>query len=80
MAAAMPEYSSLPKYIQTLFSRSFIDGYAMPTARPSADEWIISLSQFEQDLTQCRLNTNHFYYKKLPVCPYCAADQRYRFR
>ena len=77
MAAAMPEYSSLPKYIQTLFSRSFIDGYATPTARPSADEWIIALSQFEQDLTQCRLNTNHFYYKKHPVCPYCAADQRY---
>lgn len=77
MADAMPTYDSLPPYIQTLLDRAFISGYNTPAMRPTADEWLIALQQYEQDLKQCSSNQNHYYYNRLVSCPFCEADQRY---
>lgn len=77
MSAAMPEMSSLPSEVQALFARAFEVGYRTPSARPSADEWRIALSNFEQNLKQCAQKRTHLFYKGLSSCPYCAADIRY---
>lgn len=77
MSAAMPEMSSLPPEVQALFARTFEVGYGTPSVRPSADEWRIVLSNFEQNLKQCSQNPSHQYYKGLSSCPYCAADTRH---
>lgn len=78
MSVAMPEFNSLPNYIQALFTKAFRDGYSSPSLRPSAEEWMDALGKFENELTQCNTDKNHFYYKKLKSCPYCAADRRYQ--
>ena len=78
MAVAMPEYNSLPTYIQDMFTRAFEKGYSSPSLRPSAEEWMAPLAKYEQELKQCGSNRNHFYYNKLSSCPYCAADSRYK--
>lgn len=78
MAVAMPELSSLPPYIQEMFARAFERGYNSPSLRPSAEEWMVSLSKFSQELKACCSRRNHFYYQGASVCPYCAADRRYK--
>ena len=77
MAVATPAMASLPPEVQTLFERTFVEGFATPSARPTADEWEIALMHFGENLKQCSNNPYHQFYKELVSCPYCEADERY---
>lgn len=76
-SVATPALSTLPKQIQDLFQRAFIEGRTSPSRRPTADEWYIALEQYEKDLCQCQKDHNHFYYKGLSTCPWCKAKRDY---
>ena len=76
-SVATPPLESLPKYIQDLFHKAFIQGRSNPGKRPSADEWYRALEQYEKELTSCPKNRNHFYFKGLRSCPWCEASDRY---
>ena len=76
-SAATPPLTTLPKTIQDLFTRAFVNGRTSPTTRPSADEWRAALEQYEKSLTQCKVNANHHYYKLNSSCPWCEAKKRY---
>ena len=47
-SVATPPLESLPKYIQDLFHKAFIQGRSNPGKRPSADEWYRALEQYEK--------------------------------
>lgn len=75
--AYAPDINSLPSYIRDLFKRAFVDGHANPKARPSAVEWKNALTKYRSELTRCKANHSHFYWKANGSCPYCEADNRY---
>lgn len=78
MSVATPPLSSLPKSIQDLFNRAFVQGRSSPSLRPSADEWRAALEQYEKSLTKCSANKNHLYYNMNTSCPWCDAANRYQ--
>lgn len=77
LSVATPPLTTLPKTIQDLFNRAFVQGRISPSLRPSADEWRTALEQYEDSLIQCKTNTNHRYYKMNSTCPWCEAKKRY---
>lgn len=72
-----PDIEALPPYIQDLFRRAFIGGVHQPKVRPDPAEWKDALIRFRKELTPCRKNSSHFYWKKYKFCPYCEADHRH---
>lgn len=72
-----PDIKSLPPYLYDLFQKAFVDGHTNPMMRPSASEWKSALIRYSSELTECRSNRSHYYWKGNGVCPYCAADHRY---
>ena len=45
-----PPFRALPGAMQTLFTRTFVEGHWDPTARPTAEEWVEALTQNEKAL------------------------------
>lgn len=72
-----PDINSLPPYIRDLFKKAFVDGHANPQTRPEAAEWKRALEKFKNELTACKCNHAHYYWKVNSSCPYCVADQRH---
>ena len=45
-----PPFRALPQAMQTIFTRTFVEGHWDPTARPTAEEWVEALTQNEKAL------------------------------
>lgn len=77
-----PPITILPKNIQNLFKRAFVDGYTNPNVRPTAAEWHSALTTLTGQLKQCNIVSFHEYYMALSQCPWCQskkkADSAYR--
>lgn len=76
---SIPAYSAdphfLPKSIQMLFYKAFVEGYNNPRARPTAKEWLAALRELNSKPVQkCR--QNHVYLKDNKGCPFCDAERR----
>jgi len=72
-----PKISILPKEIQALFERAFIDGYVNPGARPSAEEWHKAIGRLRGQLKTCSNVQHHQYYKALSDCPWCDVNNTF---
>lgn len=72
-----PDINTLPPYLRDLFRQAFVDGHTNPIMRPSASEWKSALVRYSSELTECRKDHSHYYWKGNGSCPYCAADRRY---
>lgn len=79
-AEATPPLDSLPKEVQNLFHRAFIQGRSNPMQRPSASEWRVALEQYENSLIICQHNPNHLYFRQNAICPWCEAKRRFQAR
>ncbi len=53
-----------------LFERAFLEIENRPTAR----EWVSALEELEQNLTQCGVNSGHYYWQNLQRCPWCRLE------
>lgn len=73
-----PPITILPKNVQDLFRRAFVDGYTNPNARPTAAKWHSALSVLAGQLKQCGVVSFHEYYKTLNQCPWCQVKQKVR--
>jgi len=69
-----PEITILPKNIQSLFERAFIDGHSSPGRRPLPEDWHTALRDLRQSLKQCKQVSHHQFFKNLSDCPLCKAD------
>jgi len=72
-----PEISILPKEIQNLFKRAFIEGHSNPKIRPSPVEWHKALRNLRNELNTCNTFSYHQYYKFLPKCPWCTVNNNF---
>jgi hypothetical protein len=72
-----PEISVLPKEIQNLFKRAFIDGHLNPKVRPSTVEWHKALRRLRTELKTCKTISYHQYHKSLSKCPWCEINNTY---
>lgn len=72
-----PDINSLPPYIRDMFKRAFVDGHSNPKARPTPSEWKAALIRFRNELTQCKHNHAHYFWRANVSCPYCEADKRH---
>jgi len=69
-----PKITILPKNIQNLFERAFIDGHSSPGKRPRPEDWHTALRDLRKNLKQCKQVNHHQYFKSLSDCPWCKAD------
>ena len=72
-----PEITILPKSIQSLFERVFIDGHSSPGKRPRPEDWHTALRNLRQNLKQCKQVNHHQHFKSLSDCPWCKADHSF---
>jgi DNA-binding helix-hairpin-helix protein with protein kinase domain len=72
-----PEISVLPREIQNLFKRAFVEGHSNPKARPSPVEWHKALRNLRNELNTCNSFSYHQYYKFLPRCPWCEINNNF---
>ncbi|HTP25324.1 MAG TPA: protein kinase [Anaeromyxobacteraceae bacterium] len=68
-----PLLGMLPKDIQVLFRRCFIDGHTNPDVRPTAAEWQRGLKGISGRV--CGKNPNHWYSTHLTDCCWCQIGQ-----
>lgn len=73
-----PNIGILPRDIQKLFERAFIEGQQSKSARPRADEWFYALDSLSQRLCKCTDNPKHEYFIGLSSCPWCKLDMEIR--
>ena len=71
-----PEFDTLPKEIQNLFIRAFVNGNNNPSDRPTATEWFHALERMQGNLTTCSKNQNHIYNADLKQCPWCKIEEK----
>ncbi len=71
-----PEFGRLPRALQRLFVRTYIDGHHDPKLRPSATEWTEALDKALQSLVRCTQNPDHWYPKTLTHCPMCTQAKK----
>ena len=62
----------LPPGVFELSRRTFGVGHAVPSARPTAAEWLAALDAAADDLQLCPKERLHVYSGHLPACPWCA--------
>ena len=72
-----PDFSVLPKNIQDLFVKAFVDGGNNPKSRPSTEDWYNALESYEKHIKKCSNNDKHEYYDKLKKCPWCELDNKF---
>lgn len=65
------DFDILPKDIQELFIRCFVDGHKEPKKRPTAKEWLKAFIKNKKNFVQCQNNPMHFYLNHLKSCPWC---------
>jgi len=65
--------TSFPPQIGEFFNRTLSSN---PNTRPTADEWLQALTQYEKELKECGKNSRHQHWKGNSACPYCAAEQQ----
>jgi hypothetical protein len=70
-----PKITILPKKMQNLFKRAFIDGHTSPNVRPKPEEWHTALDELKQNLTKCKKVSYHKYNVSLSSCPWCAFNK-----
>lgn len=70
-----PKFDILPKNIQSLFVRAFVDGHSDPAKRPDTVEWYHALSDMQKNLLTCSNNNMHMYPNHLRKCPWCELDK-----
>lgn len=70
-----PDFKTLPKNIQRLFYRCFLNGHKTPTKRPTAWAWYLGLNKAEKQLVNCKKNPRHWYADHLLDCPWCAREK-----
>jgi hypothetical protein len=63
--------SLLPTPLIVLFRRAFEAGSIDPSARPSAAEWHLALSELDGQLRSCRADQAHVYPAHHEECPWC---------
>lgn len=67
----------LTKGVQYLFYKAFVEGHKNPSARPTANDWIMVLRDLNsKPIKKCKQNTNHIFLKENRSCPFCEADKR----
>ncbi|MBO3463147.1 tetratricopeptide repeat protein [Aetokthonos hydrillicola Thurmond2011] len=66
-----PPWEILHPSLQDLFVRSFEDGYNNPELRPTAQTWLSALTETENSLVSCSVNSQHRYSNHLHKCPWC---------
>ena len=71
-----PEFDTLPKEIQNLFIRAFVNGNNNPSDRPTAIEWFHTLERMQGNLTTCSKKQNHIYNADLKQCPWCKIEEK----
>ncbi len=57
--------------LKNLFLRCFNDGYSVPTMRPSAREWRLTLGMAIPELKVCDVVGTHLYYRGNSSCCWC---------
>lgn len=72
-----PPISILPKDIQKLFEKAFVEGHKNPSNRPDAKTWFFALEKLEKSIKKCKNTDHHEYYDSLSKCPWCSADSNY---
>lgn len=65
-----------PEYIRQAFENSFGTNF---NARTDAKQWISILTQFEKDLTQCKINRSHFFFNATSNCIWCNFAKKIHF-
>ncbi len=71
-------WDSLHSNIKELFARCFDKGHTDPQSRPEPKEWASALEEATKDLSQCKVNPNHWYFRnnfnigKSTGCTWCA--------
>lgn len=66
-----PSFDVLPKNIQDLFVKAFINGHSDPTQRPTPEQWYIALNDMQQKLSTCSKEKSHMYSSHNKNCPWC---------
>jgi DNA-binding helix-hairpin-helix protein with protein kinase domain len=66
-----PTWEILHPSLQQLFISCFEDGHNNPSIRPSAQTWLLALTEAEENLVTCEINPQHRYGKHLHNCPWC---------
>jgi serine/threonine protein kinase len=72
-----PKITILPKKMQNLFKRAFIDGHTYPNVRPKPEEWHTALKELRQNLIDCKKVAHHKYNGSLSSCPWCEVTESY---
>lgn len=70
-----PSFESLPKNLQQMFVRTFVDGYTNPSLRISAREWIAALKGANVEMVQCS-EKQHYFFSQGVSCPFCSIEER----
>lgn len=71
-----PSFDVLPKNIQSLFIRAFVDGNINPKKHPTEEEWYNELSVMQQNLKTCPKDDSHLFPSHNKKCPWCDVDER----
>jgi DNA-binding helix-hairpin-helix protein with protein kinase domain/Flp pilus assembly protein TadD len=58
--------------LATMFERAFSNGQT----RPAPQEWVTGLGELAVNLTQCRINSGHYFLKTRSSCPWCEIETR----
>lgn len=62
--------------IASYFERAYHPNSVSAQNRPTANEWIKVLEQFEMSLSGCSNSKLHFYSNAQPQCPWCVVEAR----
>lgn len=71
-----PASSMLPPYLEVLFRRAFVEGAKQPATRPRPAEWRDALVRYGVDIVPCASDMDHWHWRELGECPYCAAEEK----
>jgi DNA-binding helix-hairpin-helix protein with protein kinase domain len=69
----VPKLSDYPANVTDLFKRAFTRE-AFVRGRPSALEWVSTLSSLSGAMTRCTINSNHQYFNGAKNCPWCRVE------
>lgn len=70
-----PSFDVLPKNIQDLFVKAFVNGHTDPSQRPTPEQWYVALGDMQQKLTTCSKEKSHMYASHNKKCPWCAVTE-----
>lgn len=69
-------FGLVPKPVQDLFRRAFINGARDPSQRPTGAEWHATLDETRSTLRKCKHVATHIYPGHLKSCPWCEQNAR----